>query len=270
MTSSSKAVRTASSTWCGSTARTARTVSSPSILRSCSTPRDGTTSCSRDVGDNDVSIEGSVAVVGDTAYFANSGGLLQGWDLSSLRTGEGTPTRTFRFWMGDDVDASVVVDTDGYLYVGVEHERGTARSREIGQLVKIDPRHPDDPVVWSVPDADGNSSGTWSTPALVGDTVIWPTGPGRVLGLDRATGAVRWTVRLPGPLIGSPAVVDGVWIQGDCSGVLHGFDVRNPAVSPPELWTVKLGGCIEATPAVWNGTIYVGTRGGFEFALANP
>jgi hypothetical protein len=36
---------------------------------------------------------------------------------------------------------------------------------------------------------------------------------------------------------------------------------------PPELWSVKLGGCIESTPAVWNGRIYVGTRAGHEYAL---
>jgi outer membrane protein assembly factor BamB len=32
---------------------------------------------------------------------------------------------------------------------------------------------------------------------------------------------------------------------------------------------VRLGGCIEATPAVWNGRIYVGTRAGRFFALSD-
>jgi hypothetical protein len=36
------------------------------------------------------------------------------------------------------------------------------------------------------------------------------------------------------------------------------------------LWTVELGGCIESTPAVWKGGIWVGTRGGRFFALADP
>ena len=39
---------------------------------------------------NDVSIENSVAIVGDTVYFANSGGLLQGWDISTLAEGGST------------------------------------------------------------------------------------------------------------------------------------------------------------------------------------
>lgn len=36
---------------------------------------------------SEVSIENSVAVDGDTVYFGNSGGLVQGWDLAPLRTG---------------------------------------------------------------------------------------------------------------------------------------------------------------------------------------
>jgi outer membrane protein assembly factor BamB len=220
-----------------------------------------------DLGDRNVSIEQSVAVSGDTAWFGNSGGLLQGWDISSVRTGTGEPARTFRYWLGDDADASVVVDADGFLYVGAEHERGTARSSEVGQLLKLDPRVPDNPVVWAVHDEGSNESGTWSTPAVLDDVVIWPTRPGTVYGLDRATGAVLWEVDLPAPLMGSPVVVDDVWIQGDCAGVLHGFDVGDPRVQPRPLWAVELGGCIEATPAVWNGRIYVGTRAGQEYAL---
>ncbi|MEZ5167326.1 MAG: hypothetical protein R2695_12870 [Acidimicrobiales bacterium] len=63
------------------------------------------------VGDN-VSIENSVAVSGDTVYFANSGGLVQGWDIGDLAVG-GEPTRVFRYWVGDDTDASVVIDDEG-------------------------------------------------------------------------------------------------------------------------------------------------------------
>jgi len=218
------------------------------------------------IGDSMVSIEGSVAVWNDTAYFANSGGLVQGWDLAPLRV-DAAPTRTFRFWTGDDTDASIVVDTDGFLYIGSEYERGTERSREVGQLLKLDPSRPDDPVVWSIATAHTDKGGTWSSAAVVGDTVIWPTRPGTVYAVDRATGAERWTVDLAGPLMGSPVIVDGVWLQGDCGGVLHAFDVMDLHVAPRELWSVNPGGCIEATPAVWQGQIFVGTRAGWLYAL---
>jgi hypothetical protein len=222
-----------------------------------------------DLGDQNVSIESSVAVSGTTVYFVNSGGLVQGWDLLPLEQG-GEPQRTFRFWVGDDADASVVVDDEGMLYVAVEWDRRTARAREVGQLVKLDPTRPDDPVVWSIPDQGTDRAGFWATPAIAGDLVVAPTDGGRLLGIDRATGGIRWELSLPGPLWSSPVVVDGVLVQGDCDGVLHGFDVSDPTVAPPELWAVELTGCIESTPAVWKGVVYVGTRGGYVHALADP
>ncbi|MDH3707398.1 MAG: hypothetical protein OES57_15125, partial [Acidimicrobiia bacterium] len=75
------------------------------------------------VGSN-VSIESSVAISGNTLYFANSGGLVQGWDISGLADGV-DPERVFRFWAGDDIDATIAIDDEGMLYVGVEYERGT-------------------------------------------------------------------------------------------------------------------------------------------------
>jgi outer membrane protein assembly factor BamB len=224
-----------------------------------------------DVGDRQVSMESSVAISGNTLYAANSGGLIQGWDISGLRDGGTTaPTRTFRFWTGDDTDATIVVDAEGMLYVASEYERGTARSAEVGQIMKLDPTNPDAPLVWSVPDPDGLSNGVWATPAIHGDTLYVPTNGGTFYALDRATGATRWTLDLPGPTWQSPVVVDDVLIQGDCSGVLHGYDVSDPNVPPPEIWSVELGGCIESTPAVWRGRIFVGTRGGQVFAIGDP
>lgn len=215
---------------------------------------------------NSVSIENSVAISGDTVYFANGGGLVQGWNISGLA--EGTPpTRTFRWWAGDDIDASIVVDEEGMLYVGVEYERRTARSEEVGQILKLDPGRPDDPLVWSIDDRPWSPAGVWSTPAITDDTAYFSTDTGRLLGIDRATGEIRWEKTFPGPVWSSPVVVDEVLVVGDCEGVLHGYDVSDPAVDPPELWAVELGGCIESTPAVWRGSIYVGTRGGFFHAL---
>ena len=46
-------------------------------------------------------------------YFANSGGLVQGWDISDLLAGGVSYRQVFRFWVGDDVDASLVMDQPG-------------------------------------------------------------------------------------------------------------------------------------------------------------
>jgi len=220
------------------------------------------------LGDYDVSIEGSVALAGGVAWFANSGGLVQGWDVSALADGA-VPERVFRFWMGDDVDATVVVDDQGMLYVAAEWERHTARARQVGQIVKLDPGRPD-PLVWSIADQIVDKegvAGVWATPAIWKDLVIVATNGGRVLGIDRENGRIRWTKNLPGPVWQSPVVVDGVLLQGDCHGVLHAYDLADTAIDPPELWTVQLPGCIESTPAVWKGKIYLGTREGHVYAI---
>lgn len=220
------------------------------------------------VGGN-VSIETSVAISGNTLWFANSGGLVQGWDITDLADGV-DPERVFRWWAGDDIDATITIDDEGMLYVAAEYERANARAAEVGQLVKLDPTEPDDPVVWSIDDRGTLPAGFWASPAVVDDVVIASTDGGRLLDVDRYSGEIRWEKRLPGPLWSSQVVVDGVLLQGDCAGVLHAYDLADTTVEPPELWSVHLGGCIESTPAVWDGRIFVGTRGGRLHALADP
>ena len=219
------------------------------------------------VGD-EVSIENSVAISGNTVYFSNSGGLVQGWDLTPLLNGTGLPTRTFRYWTGDDTDASVVVDELGMLYGGSEWERHNGQAAQVGQMWKLNPADPAKTLVWSQKDDGEAKAGVFGTPGIFGDLVIYPTYTGRAVGVDRNTGAVRWEKRLTAPLMGSPVIVDGVWLQGDCDGNLHAYDVHDTTIDPPEIWSVPLGSCIESTPAVWKGRIYVGTRGGFVYALA--
>jgi outer membrane protein assembly factor BamB len=222
------------------------------------------------IGDGDVSIENSVAFHDGVAYFANSGGLVQGWDVSRVLKGKRRHRRVFRFWTGDDTDASVVIDDEGYLYVASELERFNARAAELGQLFKLDPRKPNRPVVWSlpIPGVGGGDGGAWATPAIHRGLLIEPTNTGRILGVDRATGRIRWEFRLPAPTWSSPAIVDDVMVLGDCAGVLHGYDVSTRK-RPRELWSVTLGGCIESTPAVWRGRVYVGTRAGAVYAVGD-
>ena len=217
------------------------------------------------------SIESSVAFDDGVVYFANSAGLVQGWDISRVLRGGRKARRVFRFWTGDDTDASIVIDEDGHLYVASELETWGARPLEVGQLMKLDPRRRRRPLVWSVPirETDGESGGSWSTPALDGDMVYVATNAGGLLGVDRESGRVRWRIGLPGPTWSSPVVVDDVLLQGDCDGVLHAYDVSDGRRKPRELWRVTLGGCIEATPAVWKGQIFVGTRAGAMYAVGD-
>lgn len=225
-----------------------------------------------ELGDNEVSIENSVAFHEGVAYFANSGGLVQGWDVSRVLEGGRAARRVFRFWTGEDTDASVVIDDEGYLYVASELERHNARSGEVGQLLKLDPRDRKDPVVWDIPvPGEGGDGGMWATPGLVGDAVIGATNTGRIMAVDRDRGRVAWELRLTPPTWTSPVIVDGVLIVGDCAGALHAFALRDDQLAGPprELWTVQLEGCIESTPAVWRGMVYVGSRGGAVYGIGD-
>ncbi|MDP7551441.1 MAG: PQQ-binding-like beta-propeller repeat protein [Acidimicrobiales bacterium] len=219
--------------------------------------------------DSNVSIENSPLIVGNTLYFANSGGLVQGWDIAGLADGV-EPTRVFRFWVGDDVDATLVPDDDGMLYVGVEYERETVRSLELGQILKLDPSRPDDPLVWAVEAHTKVGTGVWATPAIYGDLVVVPTADGEVLGISRADGEVRWRLEIPGPVWSSPTIVDDVMVIGDCNGTVRAFDLSEAGSVPTQIWEVPTGVCVESSAAVWDGTIYVGSRDGHLYALRDP
>lgn len=255
------------------------------------------------IGDRQVSIESSPAVHldplrGDRVYFTNSGGRVVGLDIGVLGLshagyrvagqapqveGHAFPPvppspadpsfpLVFDFWTGDDVDASVVVDEEGMLYVAAELERMLPRAKEVGQLMKLDPYREGHPLVWSVADpAQGGKGGIWATPALHGELLYVPTHTGRLLAVDRKDGAIVWEKPFTYHAWGSPAVVDDTLIVGDTEGWLHAYDLRQPREDPPELWKVQVpgGGALESTPAVWHGRIYVGSRNGYFYAFGD-
>jgi outer membrane protein assembly factor BamB len=229
------------------------------------------------LGDQDVSIENSVAYDATTGivYFANSGGLVQGWDIGDVLKGGTHYSRVFRFWDGDETDASIVIDPDGYLYVARHasfnvQTRPQTRDHHVGSLMKLDPRKPNTPVVWDVqiggfyPDG-----GILGTPALSNGVVYVMDTAGGLVGVSQETGKVLWRVDLPGPTWMSPVPIDNAVIVGDCNGVLHAYDVTDPRKKPNELWHVQLEGCIESTPAVWHGMIWVGSRGGGMYGIGD-
>ncbi len=238
------------------------------------------------IGDRNVSIENSVALYEGRVYFANSGGRVVGLDIADLdeAAGRGTaaavePEIVFDFWTGDDTDATITIDGEGMLYVAVELQRFLPRAEEVGQLVKLDPYTDGDPVVWSVdvppdppPWLSRDDGGIWSTPAL-GDGVVYvTTHPGDLLAVDATTGEVTYRERIGYHEWASPAVVDGTLVVPLCSsGGLRAYDLSDPR-RPVERWTFKLatGGCIESTPVVWDGHIFVGSRDGFLYGLADP
>jgi outer membrane protein assembly factor BamB len=229
------------------------------------------------IGDRDVSIESSVAFHEGVAYFANSGGLVQGWDVSDVLDGGTKYRRVFRFWTGDSTDATVIIDPEGSLYVGrkievnVARPSSYARDHDIGSLMKLDPTRPRDPLVWSVQVGGFDpGDGFLATPAWYRGVVYAVDTQGELVGVDATSGKVLWTRTLPSPTWSSPVPVDGRLIVADGAGYLNCFDISKPGRPPKEVWRLHVGGLIESTPAVWHGWIYVGSRDGGIYGIANP
>jgi outer membrane protein assembly factor BamB len=216
------------------------------------------------VGRN-VSIESSVVVFERTVYFANSGGRIAGVDMDLVDAGVDDPV-VFDFWAGDDIDATMVADADGMLYVAVELERFNARAAEVGQLISLDPSRPDDPLRWGVPvpGVAGSDGGIWASPAVAYGMVYVPTHTGRLLAVDAATGEIVWEDRVGFHAWSSPVVVDDTLLIGTCEvPELRSYDISDPR-DPQLRWSIPAAeGCIESTPAVWRGRIYVGSRDGY-------
>ena len=216
------------------------------------------------VGSN-VSIEASVVVYDRTVYFANSGGRVVGVDMDLVDAGAADPV-VFDFWAGDDIDATPVVDAEGMLYLGVELERYNDRSEEVGQLISLDPSDPDDPLRWgvAVPGIAGSNGGIWATPAVDEGMVYVATHSGRLLAVDAATGDVTWEDEIGFHAWSSPVLVDGRLVVATCeTAEIRSYLLDDPRQPRLEWAFTAAEGCIESTPAVWNGRIYVGSRDGY-------
>ncbi len=234
----------------------------------------------RTVTDQDISIENSVAFDASrgVVYFSNSAGLVQGWDISDLLKGGTHYSRVFRFWDGDDTDATIVITPQGHLIVGRKMEENVPRpesfprDHQIGDVMELDPTKPNDPVVWSVQlggfEPDG---GILGTPAYAKGIVYATFTEGGVAAIDEATGTLLWKKDLPRPTWSSPVPVDDRLIVADGAGYLNCFDISNPRNSPRLVWRLQLSkSVIESTPAVWHGWIYVGSRDGGIYGVADP
>jgi PQQ enzyme repeat/PQQ-like domain len=214
------------------------------------------------------SAESTTAIFEGRAYFGTSAGRIVGLDITNAANGD-VPI-VFDYWVGDDVDASIVIDEEGMLYVPVEWKRFLQRGRDLGQLVKLDPYTDGDPYQWGMysitdPPAQG---GMWATPAL-GDGVIYvATNKGYLVAVDRETGEELWVYRI-GRAWSSPVIVDDTLLASSRAGVMYAFDISDPR-EPTLLWKMPVGdGGLLATPAVWNGTIYVAGTDGYMYALTD-
>ena len=103
-------------------------------------------------------------------------------------------------------------------------------------------------VAWAVTSAaDGAPDDRANRPVVVGDAVVVTTASGRARGLDRSTGAARWTVDLPTAVTSEPAAGDGVVVV---VGIAQWWAL-DPATGAT-LWSGDLGTFGTSSPAVFN------------------
>ena len=88
--------------------------------------------------------------------------------------------------------------------------------------------------------------------------------------MDTEDGSILWTDDIGLHAWSSPVVIgDTLVVAIDCevdSG-FRAYDIAYPH-TPLQIWESRVtNGCIESTPAVWNGRMYVGSRDGYFYSL---
>lgn len=147
----------------------------------------------------------------------------------------------------DDTDASPVI-WDDFVYTAAED-----KSPHVYCFARKDGRE-----IWRA----RNRKGFWSTPAVV-DGVLYIGGfDGKLYAIDAKSGKERWTTAIGSPTWSSPVVIGDKLIIGAFDGRLRCF-----STSGKKIWEKKLLDRMHSTACVVDGKIYVGTRGGWFYAL---
>jgi outer membrane protein assembly factor BamB len=175
-------------------------------------------------------IEGAAAIVGDTVFIGSQDENLYALDLAS-------GTEKWKYHAGPFKAAPSV--RDGSVYVGdldgmfhcVDAAKGTKRwTFETGAEISSGANFADGAVLFGS-----------------GDETLYCLTPG---------GKKKWQFKVPGgPVLGSPAVVDGRTFVGGCDSALHVIDTAKGT----EVTAVDVGGQTGATAAVHGDQLYLGT-----------
>jgi hypothetical protein len=220
-------------------------------------------------GNNYQGIENSVAVYGNLAFFADNGGSLQGIDLNTM-------SPFFALGALDDTDSTIGIEVIGgipYLYTATEvdiiKKDGDAHIRKINGL--------NGEMVWTVSYPsfyyDGVNGGVLASPVIgkekINHLVIYTIArykqryAGLMVALDKETGNEHWRLYMPHYAWSSPVDVynengDAFLVQCDSLGNVYFIEAATGII----IDTINLGANIESSPAIFNNTIVVGTRGG--------
>ena len=217
--------------------------------------------------------EASVSIVENYLYVSENGGMFYCVDLNTMELIWAQDTK-------DDSNASPVFERvseeQGYIYTAPSlHWTKDADHKGTTSIYKLNALTGE--IVWEKPydvhTVDNVSGGVQSTPllgkpgtALEGMLICAVArtpnlGTGILVALDTETGAELWRYTTDFYAWSSPVAVydqsgKGYIVLGDTGSKLHFLDGSTGTV----LHTLKLNGNIEASPAVFNDILVVGTR----------
>ena len=209
-------------------------------------------------------VRSSPAIAGGTAYVGSSDGSLYAIDAAR---------GTVRWSRALDAPiASSPAVANGLVFV-IAHD---------GALHAL--RTDDGSVAWRyrtgapVPLTWGHESGELydSSPVVADGLVLVGAADGRVHALRAATGAPRWTYDAGSRVYSSPAVANGTVVVGAQDGWVHAIALGDGT----RRWRFASAGTgfrsadfgfdrttVQSSPAIVNGTVYVGARDGFHYAI---
>jgi outer membrane protein assembly factor BamB len=150
--------------------------------------------------------------------------------------------------MGSLIEFPAVVD-DGVAYIG--NQRATVRAISMR----------DGSVLWRH-DTPGTTMA--SSPAVVGDELVYHTMDGHIDVLDRGNGALLWSYDVGSPVESSPIVQHGIDYFGAWNGDLYALDLRTHRLR----WTRSLGAKITSSASIAGGRLFIGDYAGRLWALS--
>lgn len=202
-------------------------------------------------------IDGSPAVANGTVFFGSFDRNIYALDAE---TGEE------RWIVGTrGINRSSPTVHDGVVYIGAycrTEEASTyydVRWPERGFVYAIDAETGD--LRWRYETGDG----VMGTPAIRDGTVYVGSSDATMYAIDASTGESAWQFKTSGPIMSSPTYADGTISFGTVAGTVYALDVERG----DPLWSfdanrrggsgIQLPVVITGTPAVANGTVYVGS-----------
>ncbi|HEU5244657.1 MAG TPA: PQQ-binding-like beta-propeller repeat protein [Gaiellaceae bacterium] len=103
-----------------------------------------------------------------------------------------------------------------------------------------------------------------SSPAIVGNEIVYHTMGGRVYVLNRSDGRLEWSWNAGSAIESSPVVVDGVDYFGNAGGEMYALDLRTHRLK----WRRYLGAKITSSAAISGGRLFIGDYAGRLWALS--